>query len=137
MPDALVDGEHGEDDAIFGEDAAVADDEVFDDVDGGAGVDEDAAGGDLVFLARVGLIEFEDVAVFDDDGMFDGAGLHGELRVAAEVAVVAVDGNEELGAHEIDQQAQFFLAAVAADVDEAVGAVVEDDVGFAAARGGR
>ena len=27
-----------------------------------------------------------------------------------------------------------FLAAVAADMDEAVGAVVEDDVGFAAAK---
>ena len=31
----------------------------------------------------------------------------------------------------------FFLTAVSADVDEAVRAVVEDDVGFAAARDGR
>ena len=63
---ALVDGEHGEDDAIFGEDAAIADDEVFNDVDGGTGVDEDAAGGDFVFLAGVGLVEFEHVAIFND-----------------------------------------------------------------------
>ena len=53
--------------------------------------------------------------------------------MAAEVAVVAVDGDEELGADEIDEEAQLFLAAVAADVDEAVRAIVEDDVGFAAA----
>src|ERR1700739_4280642 len=65
--------------------------------------------------------------------MLDGAGFHSELGVAAEVAVVAVDGDEELGAHKIDEEAQLFLAAVAADVDEAVGTVVEDDVGFAAA----
>src|SRR5271167_1061724 len=65
--------------------------------------------------------------------MLDGAGFHGELRVTTQVAVVAVDGDEELGADEIDEQAQLFLAAVAAYVDEAVAAVVEDDVGFAAA----
>ena len=53
--------------------------------------------------------------------------------VAAQVAIVAVNGDEVLGPHQIDEQAQFFLAAVAADVDEAVGAVVADDVGVAAA----
>ena len=39
---------------------------------------------------------------------------------------------KNFGLHQIDEQAQFFLAAVSADVDQAVGAVVEDDVGFAA-----
>ena len=53
--------------------------------------------------------------------------------MAAQVAIVAVDGDEELGADEVDEQAQLFLAAVAADVDQAVGAVVVDDVGVAAA----
>ena len=65
--------------------------------------------------------------------MLDGAGLHGKLRVAAQVAIVAVDGDEELGPHEIDEEAKFFLASVSADMNQAVGAVVEDDVGFAAA----
>jgi hypothetical protein len=37
------------------------------------------------------------------------------------------------GADEVDEQALLFLRAVAADVDEAVGAVVADDVGVAAA----
>ena len=47
---ALVDGDDGQDDAVFGEVLAVADDDVFDDVDGAAGVDADAAGGDLAVL---------------------------------------------------------------------------------------
>jgi hypothetical protein len=52
--------------------------------------------------------------------------------VANEVAVVAVDGDEVLGADEVDEQALLFLRAVAADVNQAVGAVVADDVGVAA-----
>ena len=61
-----------------------------------AGVDEDAAGGDFAVLAGVGLVELEHVAVFDDDGGADGAGFRGDLGVLAQVAVVAVDGDEEL-----------------------------------------
>src|ERR1700722_15613837 len=120
---ALVDGEDGEDDAVFREDAAIADDEVLYNIDCRAGVDEDPSCGDFLFLAGVGLIEFEYVAVFNDHGVFDGAGLHGELGVAAEVAIVAVNRYEELGADEIDEKAQFLLTAVAADVDQAVGSV--------------
>jgi hypothetical protein len=41
-------------------------------------------------------------------------------------------GMKNLGRSEVDHQAQLFLRAVAADVDEAVGAVVVDDVGVAA-----
>ena len=48
--------------------AAIADDEVFDDVGGGAGVDADAAGGDFAVLAGVIAVELEDFAVFDDEG---------------------------------------------------------------------
>ena len=66
--------------------------------------------------------------------VFDGAGFHGKLGVAAQVAVVAVDGDEELGPHEVDEQAELFLAAVSADVNKAVRAVVVDDVGLAALR---
>ena len=58
--------------------------------------------------------------------------LRGEFGVALEVAVVAVDGDEELGPQQVDHQAQLFLRAVAADVDEALGAVVVDDLGVAA-----
>ena len=130
---ALVDGDDGEDDAIFREGAAVLDDEVFDDVNGGAGVNEDAACGDLAVFAGLGLVEFEDVAVFHDDCGADSAGFDGDLGVLLEVAEVAVDGDEVLGADEVDEEALLFLRAVAGDVDESLVAVVVDDVGFAAA----
>ena len=52
--------------------------------------------------------------------------------MALEVPVVAMDGDEELGAHEVDHHAELFLRAVAGDVDEAVGAVVVDHLGVAA-----
>ena len=68
--------------------------------------------------------ELEDVAVFKEHGFLGDAGGEGELDVALEVAVVAVDGDEELGLDEVDHQLELFLRAVAGDVDEAVGAVV-------------
>ena len=59
------------------------------------------------------------------------------LCVLPQIAVVAVDGDEELGPDQVDQQAHLFLAAVAADVDQSMLPVVVDHVGVAAARGGR
>src|SRR5579862_5109472 len=129
---SLIDGQHGEDKTVFAQNAPVADDEFFDDVDGRAGVDEDATCGDLVFLACIGVVELEHVSIFDHDGVFDGAGLHGDLGVAMEIAIIAVDGNEVLGPDQVDEEAHFFLAAVTAHVDEACGAVIGDDVGIAA-----
>ena len=79
----------------------VADDDVFDDVDRAAGVDADAAGGDLAVLGGGVLGEFEDVAVFGRMALLRHAGGHGELDVALEVAVIAVDGDEELGLDEL------------------------------------
>ncbi len=96
------------------------------------GVDADAAYGDLAGLGGGVLIHFEDVAVFEEDGLFDHAHCACELYVTLEVAVVAVDGHEELGADEVDHQPELFLAAVAGDVDEAGVSVVVDDVGVAA-----
>ena len=91
----------------------------------------------LSLLRASVLVELEHVAVFDDDGVFDSAGFHGHLRVAAEVAIVAVDGDEVLWPDEIDEQAHLFLAAVAADVNQAVGAVVVNHIRVAADRDGR
>ena len=130
---ALVDGDDGEDDAALGEVLAVADDDVFDDVDGAAGVDADAADGDFAVLARrESLSSSRTSPSSSSDGVFDDAGAGGEFGVALEVAVVAVDGDEELGPQQVDHQAQLFLRAVAADVDEALRAVVVDDAGVAA-----
>ncbi len=50
----------------------------------------------LPFLTAECLVELEDLAVFEQDDLFDDAGASGELGVALEVAVVAVDGDEEL-----------------------------------------
>ena len=83
------------------------------------------------FSASV-AVEVEHVAVFEQEHLLGDAGGDGELGVALQVAVVAMDGHEELGAHEVDHHPQLFLRAVAGDVDEAVGAVVVDDAGVAA-----
>ena len=76
--------------------------------------------------------ELEDVAVFGDHGLLDDAEGLGEFGMAFEVAVVAMDGDEELRPDEIDHEAELILRAVAGDVDEAVGAIVVDDLGVAA-----
>jgi hypothetical protein len=129
---ALVDGDDGQEDAVFAEMLAVADDGIFDDVGGGVVVDADATGGDFAgFVGGVG-VEGEDVAVFEQHDFFGNAGGDGELDVALEVAVVAVDGDEEFGLDEVDHQAKLFLRAVAADMDKAVGSVVVDHTGVAA-----
>ena len=117
---ALVDGDDGQHDAAFGEVLAVADDDVFDHVDRAAGVDADAADGDLAVLVGGVLVEVEDLAVFEQDDLLDDAHVGGEFGVALEVAIVAVDGDEELGPQQVDHQPQLFLRAVAADVDEAL-----------------
>ena len=102
---ALVDGEHGENDAVFRKmrRSRMTRSSTTSMVEPESMRMRPAV--TLSFFARVGLVEFEDVAVFDDEGVFDGAGLHGELGVAAEVAVVAVNGDEELRADEIDKEA--------------------------------
>ena len=56
-----------------------------------------------------------------------------DFGVLLEMTIVAVDGDEELGPQQVDHEPLLFLAGVAADVDEAGGAVVVDDVGIAAA----
>src|ERR1017187_9493667 len=131
---ALVDGKDREHDAVFRKNAAVANYEVFNHIDRRAGVDEDSARGYLVLLAGVVLVEFEHVAVFDNDGVLHRTGFHGHLRMFAKISIVAVYRDEELGAHQVDEQTHLFLASVAADVNEAVGAVVANDVRVAAVK---
>jgi hypothetical protein len=129
---ALVDGQHRQHDAVFRQNATILNHQVFDHIDGRAGIDEHAAGGDFVFLAGVAFVQFQNVAVFNDDGVLDGAGFHGQAGVAHQVAVVAVHRNEVFGANQVDEQALLFLRAVAADVNQSVGSVVADDVGATA-----
>ena len=74
----------------------------------------------LPSLRALSAVELEDFAVFDEDGEVDDAEAAGEFGVLLEVAVVAVDGDEEFRPQQVDHEALLFLAAVAADVDEAV-----------------
>src|ERR1039458_4318199 len=129
---ALVDGDDRQDDAALGDVLAVADDHVLNDVDGAAGIDADAADGDLAALGRAVLVKVEDLTVFEEDDFLDDVHVAGKLGVALEVAVVAVDGDEEPRPQQVEHEAHRFLRAVTADVDEAGGAIVVDDLGVAA-----
>ena len=53
--------------------------------------------------------------------------VHGQPRVALQMAEVTMDGHEKLRPHEVDHHAQLFLRAVAGDMDKTVGAVVVDN----------
>src|ERR1035441_4588518 len=48
-----------------------------------------------------------------------------------QMAVVAVNGDEELRPQQVDHQPQFLLRAVSAYVDQTLGAIVVDDLGVA------
>src|ERR1019366_3317332 len=61
----LVDGDDRHHETVFAEVAAVFDDDVFDHVGAGAGIDADAAHVDAAGLAGAELVDFEDVPTFD------------------------------------------------------------------------
>ena len=48
------------------------------------------------------------------------------------MTIIAVDRDKELGPHEVDHHAEFFLRSVAGYVDEAMRAIVVDHLGVAA-----
>src|SRR5205085_8431164 len=128
----LVDGEDGQDDAIFAEVAAIADDEVFDDFAQRAGIDADAADVDASAFARAQLVKLQHIAAFQHDDLADRA-MHGsgQLAVALELAIFAVDRNEVARLDQIDDELELFLAGMAADVNGRAGAIFIDDVGAA------
>ena len=129
----LVDGEDGQDEAVFTEMTAVADDQLFDHVAGGTGVNADASDRDGAGFARAELVEFQYLAALQKEDLADGSGHGGgQGGVQLELTVFAVDGDEVLRAHEIDEQLQFFLAGVTADVQGRLGAIFVEDFGVAA-----
>ena len=84
-------------------------------------------------FAGAEFVEFENVAAFDEHDFADRA-MHGsgQFGVQLQLAVFAVDGNEVARLDQVDDEPEFFLAAVSADVDGRRGSVFVDDVGFAA-----
>ena len=133
MAGGAVDGEDGDNEAILSEVAAVADDHVFDDVAEGAGIDADAAGVDFFAFAGAAGIDEEAFAVFDDEGGLQALAFEvlGELGMADELEVFAVDGHEVFGADEVEDEVEFFAEAVTGDMDGR-GAAAVDEVGAAA-----
>ena len=112
---------------------AIFDDEVFDHIGAVAGIDADAAYVDLSCLARSEFVELEHVATLQQHDFADGA-VHssGHFGVQLELAVLAVDGNEVFRFDQVDDELEFVLAGVPADVDGRRSSVLVDDVGLAA-----
>src|SRR5215469_4080002 len=100
----LVDGDDGNDDAIFGEMLAVADYYVFDFFQR-AGIDADPAGGDWLFTARSAFREFDGLAVFDQQNFFGNASqLMSERSMPEQVTIFAVDRDEIARLDELQDQ---------------------------------
>jgi len=89
-------------------------------------------------FAGAEFVDFQHVSTFDEHDLADGA-VHGSghFGVQLELAVLAVDGNEIFWLDQVDDEFEFVLAGVAADVDGRRGSIFEIDVSLAADRGGR
>ena len=111
-----VDGDDHDDDAFFGEHAAVAQHAVADVADDP--VDVHVAGGHgVAFAVRAFGSERDHVAVFaDEHPIFGNADVAGQLRVMHEVAVLAVHGHEPLGFEQAEQELQLLLRRVPRNV---------------------
>ena len=123
----LIDGDDGDDDAVFGKMLAIADDYFLDFLEG-AGIDADAARSDGIAAADAILRELDRLAVFEEEDFAgDAAELMSERGVAEKMAVFAVNGNEIFRLDELQNQFLFFLAGVAGNMDRAGGIVVVDE----------
>src|ERR1700674_4913875 len=128
----LGDGDDRHNEPVFAEMAAVFDNNVFDHVGARAGIDADAAHIDASGLAGPEFVDFKNVSSFDQHH-FANRSSHraGQLGMQLELPIFAVDGDEIFRPYQVDDELQFFLAAVSADVDRRGRAVVVDDEGFA------
>src|SRR5439155_849219 len=97
-------------------------------------VDQHASDRRLARDARAGVVELQQVAVFDEQNLrlrtAAGEDALGDARVLRELAVLAVHRNEDARLDERQHQLQLFFAAVSRDV-HVLDAFV-DDVGAAA-----
>ena len=128
-----VDGDDGQHDAIFGKVAPVANDHLLHHVVHRAGIDAHTAHGDAVAFARAVVVDFQNVARFHDESLFQAgeAQVLGQAGVLGELAKLAVDGHEVARAHQVQDQLLLLRAGMAGDVQRRVHAAVQD-VGAAA-----
>src|ERR1043166_2852605 len=95
----------------------VADHDLLDVADAFA-VDEDAADGDRIELARTLGRKLQHLAVFEQEAvLLRDADRFGELDVTDQVAVFAVDRHEVARARQMEHRLQLFLRRVAGDVN--------------------
>src|SRR5208337_3970630 len=129
----LVNRDDWQHDAVLAEVPAVANDEVFDHVAHGVGIDADAADSNATRLARAQFVELQYVAALDHHYFPNGA-VHGarHLGVQLELPVLAVDGNEVLRLYQVDDELQLLLTGVSTDVHRRRRPIVVDDVRIAA-----
>src|SRR5258707_14583537 len=100
----FVDRDNGDDDAVFGEVLAVADDGFFDFFEG-AGVDTDAAGGHGIAAEGAVFSEFDRVAVFEDEDFpGDAAELISERGGAEQGAIFAVGGGGKFWLYGVEDE---------------------------------
>src|SRR6266567_1031400 len=120
----LVDGEDGDDDAIFRYMAALFQDILFHLVER-SDVNVDFADLHPACLLRAPAVEFQNVAGFQDKNFArDGSQFLGDGGVQMELAVISVNGYEVSRANEVQHELQLFNARVSRDVDGRDAAVV-------------
>ena len=123
----FVDGDDGDDDAVFGKMFAVANDDFFDFLKR-AGINENPASGNGIAAKRRIFCEFDILPVFNEqDFATDDAQLMRKRGVTEKMAKFAVDGNEIFRLHELKDEFLFFLAGVSGNVNDAGGIVVVDE----------
>src|ERR1700722_10760082 len=116
---ALVDGDDGQHQPILAQMSAIANDQVFDDIGGGTGIDANPAGRDLAVLGGSVCVQLEDVSVLQEQRLLRYTRVFRQLHVLLQMTIVAMDGNKELGPQQVDHQPHFFLTTVPAHVDQA------------------
>src|SRR6266850_5599970 len=122
----LIDRDDRHDDTIFGKMLSIADYDVFDFFER-TGIHAHASGGYRIAPVRAFLGEFDRLAVLDqEDFAGHSAKLMRERGVAEKMPVFAVNGDEILRLHELQQEFLFFLACVTRNVNCARGIIVVD-----------
>src|SRR5882724_10874996 len=122
----LVDGNDGDDDAVFGKMFAVANDDFFDFLKR-AGINENPASGNGIAAKCPVFCEFDVLPVFNEkDFATDDPQLMRKRGVAEKMAKLTVDGNEIFRFYQLKDEFLFFLAGVAGNVNDPGGIVVVD-----------
>src|SRR5205814_7469472 len=114
----FVDRNDGQHDAVFGNQAAVANHHITDHLTDRSRIDADAPHRDTPRFARACVIDFQNVAGLADEGLFepDVAEVLSKARMLRKLPVLAVNGDKIAWAHEVQHEPQLFHRAVSGNV---------------------